>query len=142
MARARAVALGLCAMARCTVVDSDDAHLLSEREGRLSSGVDRAEAVGVGQLIRRRFLYVIDDENIDSRLRRLQLQPELLLKRCKERRTGVRLIRRPCQVDVVEAPQLCVINNDLLYRRSEYVGQLRHEVARSDEPSGRPLHAA
>jgi hypothetical protein len=47
---------------------------------------DRAEAVDVGPLVRRWFLYVIDHEDINRSARRFQLQAELRLHRREDRR--------------------------------------------------------
>ena len=96
---------------------------------RLANSVTSVRQIAEHRLVRRRLLDVIDHENINSGLRRLQLQPELLLKRRKEQRAGVRrLICCPCQINVIDPLQLRVIDDDLLHRRSQGVGQLRHQV--------------
>lgn len=72
---ARALALAPCAMERCTVAALDDERLLSESEGRLRAGDDRAEPADAGSLVGRWFFDVVDDEDIDGSPGRFELQP-------------------------------------------------------------------
>ncbi len=71
-------------------------------------------------LIGRGSFDVIDDDDIDRRLGRDELQAKLLLKRGEDRRPGVgRLrhpIRSPFEGEVVFAAQAGLVDNEATYR--------------------------
>src|SRR3954466_9936665 len=72
---------------------------------------------GTLQLVLRRPLDVVDHNYIERRLRRFQLEPQLLLHCSKDRRSGIRLtVWSPREFDVVLACQAGLVDDDAIGR--------------------------
>jgi len=69
---------------------------------------------------------MVDDQHVNSRTRRFELEAELLLDSREDRRlVGRGLIRRPLQVDLISAREIRAINDDAVGRIRE---QLHQEI--------------